>query len=47
MHPVDRKNASWKKNERDEVEKRNKKKKIRDGRMLLKETEHMSFVLFL
>ena len=44
MQPVDRKNASWKKNERDNDKKRNKKKKIRDGWMLLKETEHTSFV---
>ena len=44
MQPFDRKNTSWKKNEKDDDEKRNKKKKIRDGRMLLKETEHMSFV---
>ncbi len=44
MQPVDRKNMSWKKNERDDDEKSNKKRKVRDGRMLLKETEHMSFV---
>ena len=44
MQPVDRKNASWKKNERDDDKKKNKKKKIRDVRMLLKETEYTSFV---
>ena len=44
MQPVDRKKTSWKMNERVDDEKSNKKRKIRYGRMLLKETEHMSFV---
>ena len=40
MQSVDRKNASWKKNERDDDEKRNKKKKIRDGRNLERDRAH-------